>query len=58
MVNYCLALPIVGEMELVKKFAQEYGGHTKEYDEFYNLVTTTLGAQLTTGEGNKCRVLP
>ena len=37
MVNYCLALPIVGEMELVKKFAQEYGGHTKEYDEFYRI---------------------
>jgi hypothetical protein len=39
MVNYCLALPILpGKgMELVKKFAQEYGGHTKEHDEFYRI---------------------
>jgi hypothetical protein len=25
-------------MELVKKFAQEHGGHTKEHDEFYIIV--------------------
>lgn len=39
MVNYCLALPILpGKgMELVKKFAQEHGGHTKEHDEFYRI---------------------
>jgi hypothetical protein len=36
MVNYCLALPILPEkMGLVKKFAQEHGGHSKEHDEFY-----------------------
>jgi hypothetical protein len=34
-----LALPILpGKgMELVKKFAQEHGGHTKEHDEFYRI---------------------
>jgi hypothetical protein len=39
MVNYCLALPILpGKgIELVKKFAQEHGGHTKEHDEFYRI---------------------
>ena len=37
MVNYCLALPIVGGIDLVKKFAQENGGHTKEHDEFYRI---------------------
>jgi len=37
MVNYCLALPIVGDIELVKKFAQEHGDHTKEHDEFYRI---------------------
>ncbi len=39
MVNYCLALPILpGKgMELVKKFAQEHGSHTKEHDEFYRI---------------------
>ena len=31
------ALSIVGEMELVKKFAQEHDGHTKEHDEFYRI---------------------
>jgi hypothetical protein len=31
-----LALPILPEkMGLVKKFAQEHGGHSKEHDEFY-----------------------
>jgi len=42
MVNYCLALPIPPEnMELVKKFAQENGGHNKEHDEFYRIVGVT-----------------
>ena len=42
MVNYCLALPIPPEkMELVKKFAQEHGGHSKEHDEFYRIVGVT-----------------
>jgi hypothetical protein len=48
MVNYCLALPILpGKgMELVKKFAQEHGGHTKEHDEFYRIagISNTVSA--------------
>lgn len=41
-VNYCLALPILPDaMELVKKFAQEHGGHTQEHDEFYRIAGIT-----------------
>jgi hypothetical protein len=36
MVNYCLALPILPSgLELLKKFVQENGGHTRDHDEFY-----------------------
>jgi hypothetical protein len=36
MVNYCLTLPILsGGLELLEKFVQENGGHTKEHDDFY-----------------------
>lgn len=38
MVNYCLTLPFLpGGIELLKKFAKENGGHTKEHDEFYKM---------------------
>lgn len=42
MVNYCLAIPVLPEnMEFVKKFTQEHGGHTKEHDEFYRIAGIT-----------------
>ena len=42
MINYCMALPILPDkMELVKKFAQEHGGHTQEHDEFYKIAGVT-----------------
>jgi hypothetical protein len=38
MTNYSLVLPFLrGGIELARKFAAEYGGHSTEHDEFYRI---------------------
>src|SRR5574341_2478977 len=38
MTYYCLVLPFLpGGIELARKFAAEYGGHSEEHDEFYRI---------------------
>jgi hypothetical protein len=42
MSNYCLVLPYLpGGIELARKFANEYGDHNREHDEFYKIAGIT-----------------